>query len=1238
MQRGLQLRKVCAALLVAVAVQAAVSAQTTLGRLAGTVLDQSGGVLPGATISLTNQQTNQVQTTVSSEAGAFVFPQVPVGAYRVEIALESFKTATFTDVQINVGQEYSLTAKLQLGALTDTITVEAGQSLVRTTTPEVSATVSQQQILGIPLANRDVTNLIKLQPGVQAFTNRANTVINGGRPTWTQVTLDGINIQDNFIRANGLDFLPNRPNSDNVAEFSITSSVSGADAAGGATSVRMITPQGTNRFTGSIFEFNRDNKFAANAFFNNASVPKTPKPELSRHQFGGRVGGPIVRNKLFFFANYEGFRQTTQTSQNLIIPANADFFQGVFRYAGADGVARTANVLQLTGLTVDPQMAANIFSKIHGPDKVNNFDAGDSTASRVLNTAGYRYNQTDLNNRDQYTFRGDYEASPHHRFEGVYSYFKETDDRTDLDLVSPDRPLVYTSSDPKRLALAWRWTGSSRFQNEVRGGFNLAPVQFVSDWDYDAAGGVLFNTALTIMNPVAGNGAGGATAGFMPQGRYTNTYQLNDNASLMLGNHQLQMGGNWQRNRVNPYNFAGAFPTVTFGFSTVAPSNVQLQTSQLPGISAADLARANAMAAWLSGTITQVARTFQVRDTTSGYVPGIPANEYYTFDNVAAFVQDNWRWRPNLTLRAGLKWEYFSPIREDDNLGILPILDGRPFRDVMLDPTTRLTFANGEYYKKDLNNFGPTAGFAWDMTKDGKTALRGGYSLTFVNEESVTVGRAAARGNPGLTTARTRSEQYTTVSAGVPEVQVPTFLTERTLADQVALASNTALWGLDPNLKAPHVHQLSIGIQREIGWSTAVEARYVGTFGRDIWRGTDYNQLQISPEFLADFNRARQNGFLAQSAGLAYSPVFNAAVPGSQPLTVLPTFGLLTNATAVSSIQTNQVGALIDQYMLQLGAPGASARAAFLQNPGIYASQAIANGGFSDFNSLQFELRRRFRNGFFGQVNYTWSDTKTDSQGTAQTRFEAFMDNSRPELNTGRSVFHVTHVVQFNSIYELPFGAGRRWMNGGGVLNQVLGGWQLGSIVAWQSGSPISITSGRATFNRAFRSNCVDNAANSSSAVIGCNTAFSTLSVGEIKSLLGIFNVGDKIYWIDPKVIDPVSGRAVGADNAGNTAGFDGQVFFNPGAGDVGNLPVLTFDGPGQFRIDLALSKRFRFGDRYGFEFKGEAFNLTNTPSFTTFQGATGTSDMNINSTTFGRITGVNLGSRVIQLSGRFDF
>lgn len=285
--------------LVALALASPARAQGTLGRLAGTVLDQQGGALPGATATLTSSDTGFSATRVATGEGSFTFEQLPVGTYQLAVELASFSTATFRDVVINVGQEYSLTVRLELATVRETVEVVAGVSLLRSTTPEISATLQQRQILDIPLAGRDVTNLIKSQAGVAGISNRTSTVINGGRPTWTQVTLDGINVQDNFIRTNGLDFLPNRPTSDMIAEFAITSSVQGADQAGGASTVRMVTPSGTNTLRGSIFEFNRDSALSANAFFNNSSG--LPKPNLKRNQFGGRVGGPVIRNKLFFF-------------------------------------------------------------------------------------------------------------------------------------------------------------------------------------------------------------------------------------------------------------------------------------------------------------------------------------------------------------------------------------------------------------------------------------------------------------------------------------------------------------------------------------------------------------------------------------------------------------------------------------------------------------------------------------------------------------------------------------------------------------------------------------------------------------------------------------------------------------------------------------------------------------------------------------------------------------------------
>ncbi|MGH9257985.1 MAG: carboxypeptidase-like regulatory domain-containing protein, partial [Vicinamibacterales bacterium] len=433
----------------------AVSAQAAFGRLAGTVFDETGGALPAVSVTLSNELTGQKAQTTTAETGAFLFPQVQPGSYTVTLSLVGFKTVAFTQVDINVGVERSLTARLELGQLAETVSVSAGGSLVQTTTPEVTQTVVQRQIADLPLDGRNPIELIKLQAGVPGIVNRTATAINGGRPTWTQITLDGINIQDNFIRTNALNFVPNRPTSATVSELTIVTAVQGADAAGGATAVRLVTPSGTNRVQGNVFGFNRTSRRASNSFFNERSG--LPVPELSRNQFGGSVGGPLVRNRLFFFGYYEGYRLRTQATQNNVIPAHDDFVQGVFRYAASDGQMRAVNVLALAGLPIDAVVRRDILSRVPSAANVNNFDVGNSAEGRRLNTAGYRFLQRALNDRHQWGARFDYEASPAHRFEANYAWFTETDDRSDLDTIH-ERPVVFTDSTVHRYVGAWRWS------------------------------------------------------------------------------------------------------------------------------------------------------------------------------------------------------------------------------------------------------------------------------------------------------------------------------------------------------------------------------------------------------------------------------------------------------------------------------------------------------------------------------------------------------------------------------------------------------------------------------------------------------------------------------------------------------------------------------------------------------------------------------------------------------------
>ena len=244
----------------AAATAAPALAQSTLGRVVGIVRDGSGAVMPGASVVLESRATGAVIETTSQADGAFIFPQVRPGYYTVKIELTGFKPVTYNDVKVDPGQEYSLAAALEIGGLSEAVQVTAGVDLVHTTTPEVTNTVRQEQILELPLNARNPIELIRLQAGVPGMAARNSTAINGGRPTWTQTTQDGINIQDNFIRTNSLDFVPNRPTSDIVGEFTIVTNTQGVDAAGGASQVRMITPSGINELHGSIYEFNRHSK------------------------------------------------------------------------------------------------------------------------------------------------------------------------------------------------------------------------------------------------------------------------------------------------------------------------------------------------------------------------------------------------------------------------------------------------------------------------------------------------------------------------------------------------------------------------------------------------------------------------------------------------------------------------------------------------------------------------------------------------------------------------------------------------------------------------------------------------------------------------------------------------------------------------------------------------------------------------------------------------------------------
>ena len=1207
-------------------------AQNPVGRISGVIQDPSGAVVPNASIVVTNEATNVKYTATGSAEGGFVVPSVPAGTYTVEISAAGFATASYKEVKVDPGKEYSLTAKLTLSSSKEVVEVTAGQELVNTTTTEVSNTVNINQVQNLPLNGRDIISLVGTQAGVN-YNGRTATTINGSRPSWSQVTLDGINIQDLFIRTNALDYIPNRPTTDTVAEFTVNTGTQGADAALGSSGVRMVTPSGTNAFHGSVYEYNRNSALTANDWMNKFSG--VDKPFYNRNEFGATLGGPAIKNKLFFYGYYTGLRTRQKAQLYNTIPAYDDYLQGNFRYVPVGGgPVQVVNVLNpalntnsKAVLTIDP-VIANLLKAIPSASNVNNFLTGNSSPTRLLNTAGFLRLQSSNNDRDNYGFKVDFEASSTHHFDFTYSHMHELTQRPSYDPVNVV-PEVNNDSSPKLFSGSWRWTAMPTLINTFRMGANLVNAPFIVSGDnplgnYFLAVGSVSSSSTTM----SGIGISPPYVSFRNQGRTPAVHQYMDDANWVKGNHNFSFGGQFQQQNLYTYDFAGTVPTYTMGFSTAAPANYALTSANFPtAISSSNLTSANNLRAFLSGVISSATQNFNVATPTSGYVAGQPNGRNLRMNDYMFYGTDRWRLLPNLTITYGVKWEYVSPYNEINGLQLGPVY-GVDAVASLFNPNGVVGFMK-EAYKKDRNNFGPTAGFAWDPFKDGKTSIRGGYTLTFVNDDLFRFAGNAADGNAGLSSTVTKTGLFATLNGGIPTVATPTFSMPRTFADQLSLGLTNVVWALDPKVHTPVVHEFSFGIERELPHEMAVSARYVGTLGRDLLRGMDLNQNSAGTNaaYLADFARARSNGFLAQAAGLGFDPNYNASVSGSQQLTYISNITAatgtnLTNTNVVGYIQQNAAAELANYWITQrTSTKFTNAPSLFLPNPGIYAIDFGTNGSSSDYHSLQLEAKRRMKNGLQWQANYVWSKLLANSPaGSGQTRFDPFLDNARPYLAKSRAEYDLRHTFKTNVVYELPFGKGKMFGSSvPSVLDKIIGGWQISGIYNWQSGNPFSILSNRGTFNRGGRSTY--------------QTAFSLIPQNQIQKYIGMYKDSDgQLWWINPSIVDPNTGMAVMPDNANNTpsTAFN-QIFLNPVAGQVGNIGLLAFDSPATQNLDMGIAKATAITERVNITFRADFFNALNHPTF--YFG-----DQEINNSQFGKIQYTYGSPRQIQFSLKLTF
>ncbi len=1227
-------------------------AQLTTGNLIGTV-SSPDGLLPGASVVVINDQTNKEITAVTDDQGGFKVTNLEIGTYTVRVNATGFKNFTATSVKIDINKDYSLPIALEVGGVNETVEVVAGADVINSTDATITGVVTTQQLQDLPTLGRNPINFINLQAGVSNNPSQPAT-INGVRTSATNITIEGINVQDPFIRSNATEFAPGRPSVEEVEEFAVTGQAN-VDSGFGAGQIQFGVRRGSNDFRGSAFLFNRNSEFGANTFFNNAA-PRTPaapngveRPFRNRNDFGGRVGGPIVKDRLFFFGFAQRFIDISPTS-SLITVLTPGARQGDFTYTALDGTRRTVNLFnaalaQTTGITgISPTIRSRVLSRL---TQGNSLDAGDQ-----LVTTGARLNQNFNQVGYNVTTRFDFEADDQNRVRAIYRYADQELNRADVDVINPI-PTVVQPSTNKQLSLGYVFTPTNgKFTNEVVGGF------FFSDPTFDrteAAPNSFFTGAVgtTLIT--------NTDVTFLNQGRTAKTWNLQNNATYTTGNHSFRFGGQFQNVGLRIFNDAGIVPTYTLGVNQFTPQITPAQfanTALFPGGVPAGAQRtaANNLLALLGGIVSAGTATFNATDLDAGFAPGATNNRRVDFDQYALYVNDQWRATSELTLNLGIRYDYFTPVRSGDNLFLEPVIpEGTDAVSAVLDPNGRYQVVGGNagspgaFSRPDKNNFAPSISFAYAprstsgvtglLFGEGRTVLRGGYRRSFFNDEYVASTRNALVGNQGLTFGNNAfnpangTVQLNARADALPVINAPAFNLNRTYLLNNQLAGNFGtVFAVDPDIKIPSVDEYSFGIQRELGFSTVLEVRYVGTRSDNLLRGLDYNQIDIrNNNFAADFIRARQNFFLT---GDPY-----CTTAGCQALTVFPNLvnrGNLTNANNLNNLINGTVADLALNYITA----GQTGAVRFLANPNTGVANVLSNNGSFRYNSLQVELRRRFAGGIYLQANYTFSKNLTDTQGAqsdvandSQSRFEANLDNAQPELERARALTDQTHIFNLNGVFQLPFGKGRRFFNDNTLVDYLIGGIEINPIVRLASGAPISIQDPIGTLNRAARS--------------FRQTARTNLTGEELQNLVGIFRTPNGIFFLNPSVLgrNPDGSLKPGRDGRGissqdpRVAPFEGQVFFSNQPGTTSALGRTLLNGPRFFNTDISLIKRFSIGEngRFGFQIQADVFNVFNTVNFIVPQS------LNINSGNFGRITATpdfdaSGGPRVIQLGGRINF
>ena len=1071
------------------------------GTIVGTVNDESGAAVVDATITLLNTASGFSRVVTSNGSGQYVAPSIPTGTYRVTAEKSGFQKLVRENILLTAADTATLNLSLRIGDVKQTVEIKESAPLLEAQTAEVSDLVDNRRIVEMPLNGRTFTALLQLTPGAHAGSN--NNL--GNNQTYSMrgsvnYSVNGANAAENTYLIDGmvnrnlwLNTLIMVPTIDSIQEFRVLTSNYSAEYGGSAGAVTLVqTKSGSNGLHGSAYEFLRNSVMDANPFFNNRAG--VAKPAFRRNEFGGTVGGPIRKDKTFFFADYQGIR----LAQPLTVVSNIPTIAQRNMLLTGDFGALGTQIFDPTTLSngVRQPFAGNIVPKTRldpAAVKVAGLLPNPTTAGATRN---FLYNPQLSQQTDQFDTRIDQNLGTSDRLFGKYSFDNSTQVQPGAvptagnpgipisPYISADGTNTGTTTPLKNQSLTLDYTKviNASTINEARAG--------VVRWNIDINPvGNSFDTASAVgipginVNNHAGGLPGLTISGFQvigdsstyPEFSRMTIFQWEDNMTLVRGKHTFKFGAIFNRDRFNGFS---AFPTRgTFSFSGQFTRQTNTATS------------ATALADFALGAPTNVQRN--ILDGEFGM----------RFWNLGAYVQDSWRVTNRLTLNYGMRYEIDSPPYDvHDHWSNFNVITGQ------------LLLAGKNGNSRTLRNlytdgWEPRAGLAYMLTKDEKTVLRTGFGTSVV--EAYKGGGQLYKNLPFYFSQVISTDQNGTpplyLSNGLPVPVKPD------LNNQAQLSSGAPnAW--DFNLRPTRTYQWSIGIQRQITSDLVLEVGYVGTRSLGLIAPYNYNQAFPGP----------------------------GAVGPRQPL-----YSINPLATTVTY---------------------------------------NTNYGSAKYHGLQTKLQKRYSAGLTLSVAYTWSTYTSDAGNINGGGVGPPQDARCFACGWGPVPDDLTHVFVLNHAYELPFGAGRKYLNRG-MLGHIVGNWDVNGI--WQLSSGQRFTANAASG--------VSNAPNGG---------------------------GDRPNRIKDGNL-PVDQRSI-------DRWFDLSAFATPAQFTFGNSGVGILAGPGFFNVDLGIHRNFPIKERVTLSYRCEMFNTLNHANFNVPNAAIGNASA-------GQISGTSA-ARVLQMALKVVF